>query len=176
VSAETKLKGGEITMREFVRQLAKSRLFRSLYWDSLYITKAIEYIHRRLLGRPTYGRAEMSRYYDLCAKKGFHALIDEIIDSLEYSEAFGEDTVPYERYVTPRGFAMRSLREPAHWSSSQLNRTVSAGMFLAQKMQEKNKTRITTADRNVSQTQAQQTTLLVTVQEETHEYSQTSDS
>ncbi|OKH21845.1 photosystem I reaction center subunit XI [Hydrococcus rivularis NIES-593] len=176
VSAETKLKGGEITMREFVRQLAKSRLFRSLYWDSFYITKAIEYIHRRLLGRPTYGRAEMSRYYDLCAKKGFYALIDEIIDSLEYSEAFGEDTVPYERYVTPRGFAMRSLREPAHWSSSQLNRTVSAGMFLAQKMQEKNKTRITAANRNASQTQAQQTTLLVTVREETHEYSQTSDS
>lgn len=108
-SAESKLIGGEITVREFVRQLAKSRVFRSLYWDTLYITKAIEYIHRRLLGRPTYGRQEMNRYYDICATKGFYALIDEIIDSAEYGECFGEDTVPYERYVTARGY---TLREP----------------------------------------------------------------
>ena len=106
-TAETKLKGGEITMREFIRQLAKSNWFRQMYWEKLYITKAIEYIHRRLLGRPTYGRQEMNRYYDICATKGFYALIDEIIDNPEYIEVFGEDTVPYERYVTPRGFAMR---------------------------------------------------------------------
>ena len=56
------------TLREFVRQLAKSRTFRQLYWENLYITKAIEYIHRRLLGRPTYGREELNRYYDLVSK------------------------------------------------------------------------------------------------------------
>ena len=106
-TAEIKLKAGEITMREFIRQLAKSNWFRSMYWEKLYITKSIEYIHRRLLGRPTYGRQEMNRYYDICATKGFYALIDEIIDSSEYIEAFGENTVPYERYITPRGFAMR---------------------------------------------------------------------
>ena len=104
---EIKLKGGEITMREFIRQLAKSNWFRQMYWEKLYITKAIEYIHRRLLGRPTYGREEMNRYYDISATKGFYALIDEIINSSEYMEAFGENTVPYERYITPRGFAMR---------------------------------------------------------------------
>ncbi len=108
ISAETRLKSGEITVREFIRQVGKSRLFRKQAWESLYITKAIEYIHRRLLGRPTYGRAEMSLYYDRCAKQGFYALIDALIDSPEYIEVFGEDTVPYERYVTPRGLAMRS--------------------------------------------------------------------
>ncbi len=107
-SAETRLKSGEITVREFIRQVGKSRQFRKQAWESFYITKAIEYIHRRLLGRPTYGRAEMSRYYDLCAKQGFYALIDVLIDSPEYIEVFGEDTVPYERYVTPRGLVMRS--------------------------------------------------------------------
>ena len=49
----------------------------------------------------------MNRYYDISATKGFYALIDEIINSSEYMEAFGENTVPYERYITPRGFAMR---------------------------------------------------------------------
>ncbi|MEH1832971.1 MAG: phycobilisome rod-core linker polypeptide [Nostoc sp.] len=104
---ESELLSGEITMREFIRQLTKSKLFRKTYWEPLYVTKAIEYIHRRLLGRPTYGREEMNRYYDICANQGFYALIDKIIDSAEYIEVFGEDTVPYERYVTPRGLVMR---------------------------------------------------------------------
>ncbi|UBF24296.1 phycobilisome rod-core linker polypeptide [Kovacikia minuta CCNUW1] len=108
VPAELKLSSGEITVREFVRRLAKSRLFRKLYWDSLYVTKAIEYIHRRLLGRPTYGREEIGRYYDICARQGFNALIDALVDSADYLETFGEDTVPYERFVTPRGYEMRS--------------------------------------------------------------------
>jgi phycobilisome core-membrane linker protein len=134
--AETKLKNGDITVREFVRQLAKSSWFRSLYWDKLYITKAIEYIHRRLLGRPTYGRSEMNQYYDLCSKQGFYALIDTILDSDEYLETFGEDTVPYERYLTPRGWAMRSLLKPIPWSQAQLNRQGTAGEVVAQKIRE----------------------------------------
>jgi phycobilisome core-membrane linker protein len=107
---ETKLENGQITMKEFIRSLAKSNTFRNLYWTPLYVVKAVEYIHRRLLGRPTYGRQEVNAYFDICAKKGFYALIDAIIDSVEYSEAFGEDTVPYERYVTPAGQSQRSLR------------------------------------------------------------------
>ncbi len=108
--AEIKLENREITVREFIRQLAKSPAFLKLYWTPLYVCKAIEYIHRRLLGRPTYGRQEMNAYFDLSAKKGFYALIDAIIDSKEYEEAFGEDTVPYERYLTPAGQALRTTR------------------------------------------------------------------
>jgi phycobilisome core-membrane linker protein len=111
--AEIKLENGEITLREFVRMLAKSNTFRSLYWTPLYVCKAIEYIHRRLLGRPTYGRQEMNKYFDISAKKGFYALIDSILDSMEYAEAFGEDTIPYERYVTPAGLSMRTIRGDA---------------------------------------------------------------
>ena len=108
--AEIKLENGDITMKEFVRILAKSNVFRSMYWTPLYVCKAIEYIHRRLLGRPTYGRQEMNRYFDLCAKKGLYALVDTLIDSKEYETAFGEDTVPYERYLTPAGLSMRTIR------------------------------------------------------------------
>ena len=108
--AEIKLENGETTVREFIRVLAKSDLFRKLYWTSLYVTKSVEYIHRRLLGRPTYGRQEINKYFDICAKKGFYALVDAIIDSPEYNESFGEDTVPYERYLTPAGVSLRSLR------------------------------------------------------------------
>ncbi len=109
-AAETKLENGEITVREFIRILAKSDVFRNMYWSSMYVVKAVEYIHRRLLGRPTYGRQEMNKYFDICAKKGFYALVDAFLDSPEYSEAFGEDTVPYERYLTPGGLQLRKAR------------------------------------------------------------------
>ncbi|MEH1871591.1 phycobilisome rod-core linker polypeptide [Nostoc sp.] len=107
---EIKLENGDISVREFIRALAKSDVFRNLYWSSLYVCKAIEYIHRRLLGRPTYGRQEINKYFDIAAKQGFYAVVDAIINSVEYSEAFGEDTIPYERYLTPGGVSGRQLR------------------------------------------------------------------
>lgn len=111
--AEIKLENGDIPVREFVRILAKSDTFRNLYWTSLYVVKAVEYIHRRLLGRPTYGRQEINKYFDICAKQGFYALVDAIIDSNEYSQSFGEDTVPYERYLTAGGLQLRKARPGA---------------------------------------------------------------
>jgi phycobilisome core-membrane linker protein len=107
---EIKLENGDISVREFVRALAKSDNFRNTYWTKFYVCKAIEFIHRRLLGRPTYGRQEMNKYFDLAAKKGFYAIVDEMIDSLEYSESFNEDMVPYNRYLTPAGVSGRNLR------------------------------------------------------------------
>ncbi|MEH1841031.1 MAG: phycobilisome rod-core linker polypeptide [Nostoc sp.] len=107
---EIKLENGDISVREFIRALAKSDVFRNLYWSSLYVCKAIEYIHRRLLGRPTYGRQEINKYFDIAAKQGFYAVVDAIINSVEYAEAFGEDTIPYERYLTPGGVSGRQLR------------------------------------------------------------------
>ncbi len=107
---EIKLENGDITIKEFIRKLAKSSTFRSLYWDKLYVMKAVEFIHRRLLGRPTYGRQENNKYFDICAKKGFYALVDAILDTEEYATTFGEDTIPYERYVTPAGLAGRTSR------------------------------------------------------------------
>lgn len=107
---ENRLENGDITVREFIRGLGKSEIFRKMYWTSLYVMKAVEYIHRRLLGRPTYGRKETNKYFDICSKKGFYALVDAIIDSPEYNQSFGEDTVPYERYLTPAGVSLRGMR------------------------------------------------------------------
>jgi len=98
---EIKLENGDISLREFVRQVARSNAFRRRYWSGLYICKAIEVMHRRILGRPTFGRWEIDAYFDTAARKGFYGIVDRMIDSREYNESFGEDTVPYERFVTP---------------------------------------------------------------------------
>ena len=107
---EIKLENGDISVREFVRMLAKSPIFRDRYWTKLYVCKAIEFTHRKLLGRPTYGRQEMNAYFDLASKKGFYAVVDAILETKEYEQAFGEDTVPYERYLTPAGVSLRNNR------------------------------------------------------------------
>ena len=107
---ESQFTSFQISVREFIRQLAKSSVFRSLYWEPLYICKAIEYIHNRLLGRPTYGRQEINQYFNIAYKQGYYKVIDAILDSLEYIETFGENIIPYDRYITPSGLASRVLR------------------------------------------------------------------
>lgn len=121
IKAETQFRDGRISVRGLVRQLAKSETFRREYWETLYMTKAAEVIHRRLLGRPTYGRRETNRYYDICGYQGFYALVDAIVDSDEYTQTFGEETIPYERYVTPRGFALRSPKGPVSYAKGRDN-------------------------------------------------------
>jgi len=110
-SAESRLANGEICLKEFIRQLARSKAFQKRYWDGLYITKAIEVMHRRLLGRPTFGRWEIDAYFDTAARKGFFGVVDALIDSEEYQTAFGDNTVPFERFIT--AFDVNSRRVPS---------------------------------------------------------------
>ena len=106
-SDEARLENGDISLREFVRCVARSDAFRRRYWSGLYITKAIEVIHRRLLGRPTFGRWEIDALFDTAARKGFYGVVDALINSREYNESFGEDTVPFERFITPGDLSVR---------------------------------------------------------------------
>ncbi|MFM9110169.1 MAG: phycobilisome rod-core linker polypeptide, partial [Prochlorococcaceae cyanobacterium] len=98
---EIKLENGDINLREFVRQVARSNAFRRRYWSGLYICKAIEVMHRRLLGRPTLGRWEIDAYFDTAARRGFYGVVEAMVGSKEYDQCFGDDTVPYERFLTP---------------------------------------------------------------------------
>jgi len=107
---ENQFRDRQISVRDFVRILVKSSVFRSLYWEPLYICKAIEYIHNKLIGRPTYGRQEINQYFEIVYKFGYYDMVDAIIDSAEYSEAFGNNTVPYERYLLSSTLAARKLR------------------------------------------------------------------
>nr|QUE29156.1 ApcE [Erythrotrichia welwitschii] len=108
--SENALREGTISVREFIKILAKSSTYRKLYWNNLYICKGIEHLHGRLLGRPTYGRQEIDKYFDISYKQTYADVVDKMINSPEYEESFGSTSVPYERYVTPSGLAMRTFR------------------------------------------------------------------
>jgi len=107
---ESQLKDGKISIRDFIRMLVKSPVFRSLYWEPLYVCKAIEYIHNRLMGRPTYGRQEINQYFDIFYKQGYYKMVDSMIDSTEYIESFGDIIVPYERYILSSVVVTRKLQ------------------------------------------------------------------
>ena len=106
-SQEARLENGDISLRDFIRSVARSDAFRRRYWEGLYIAKSIEVMHRRLLGRPTFGRWEIDALFDTAARRGFYGLVDALIDSKDYKDCFGEDTVPYERFITPKDLTTR---------------------------------------------------------------------
>ena len=107
---ESQFRDKKISVRAFINKLAKSMIFRSLYWQPFYVCKAIEYIHNRLLGRPTYGRQEINQYFEIFYKQGYNALVDTLTNSTEYIEVFGNTLVPYDRYITPLGLAAKTIK------------------------------------------------------------------
>jgi phycobilisome rod-core linker protein len=51
----------------------------------------------KLLGRKTHGKAEEIAWSAVLMTRGVKGMLDDILDSQEYLEAFGYDTVPYHR-------------------------------------------------------------------------------
>jgi hypothetical protein len=101
---ESRLKNGEINVRDFVRQVARSELYRSRFFDNCPRYRAIELNFKHLLGRAPESYEEMSYHSQILDRDGYSAEIDSYIDSDEYINAFGEDIVPYYRgYKTQTG-------------------------------------------------------------------------
>jgi phycobilisome rod-core linker protein len=51
----------------------------------------------KLLGRKTHGKAEEIAWSAVLMTRGVKGMVDDILDSQEYLDAFGYDTVPYHR-------------------------------------------------------------------------------
>ncbi|WP_414528298.1 phycobilisome rod-core linker polypeptide [Nodularia chucula] len=97
VSAESLLRDGNLTVREFVRSIAKSELYKSKFFYSSFQTRLIELNYKHLLGRAPYDESEVVYHLDLYQNKGYDAEIDSYIDSQEYQNNFGDSIVPYYR-------------------------------------------------------------------------------
>ena len=95
--AESLLCNGSISVREFVRAVAKSELYKSKFFYNNFQTRVIELNYKHLLGRAPYDESEVVYHLDLYENQGYDAEIDSYIDSAEYVENFGENIVPYYR-------------------------------------------------------------------------------
>jgi phycocyanin-associated rod linker protein len=96
-TAESLLSDRKITVQEFVRQVAKSELYKSKFFYNNFQTRVIELNYKHLLGRAPYDESEVVYHLDLYQNKGYEADIDSYIDSSEYQANFGENIVPYYR-------------------------------------------------------------------------------
>ncbi len=106
VTAESQLCDRSISVREFVRAVAKSSFYRSRYFEKCAPYRFVELNFMHILGRPPESQVEISAHIVRCVAEGYDAEIDSYIDSDEYLAVFGENTVPYNRGAqTETGFS-----------------------------------------------------------------------
>ncbi len=97
VGLESLLYNRKSTVREFVRGVAKSELYKIKFLYSVFQTRAIELSFKHLLGRAPYDESEVTEHLNCYQKYGHDADIDSYIDSDEYNSNFGDSIVPYYR-------------------------------------------------------------------------------
>jgi phycocyanin-associated rod linker protein len=94
---ESLLVNGQLSVRNFVRALAKSELYKNKFLYPHFQTRVIELNFKHLLGRAPYDESEVIEHLDHYQNQGYEADIDSYIDSDEYDVSFGDFTVPYYR-------------------------------------------------------------------------------
>lgn len=111
ITLETRFKNRSLTVRDFVRELAKSERFYRTVVEVNNNYRLVQICLKRFLGRDSYNKDEEITWSIVIATKGFNGFVDALLDSEEYTEAFGDYTVPYQRkrmegrpfnLVTPR--------------------------------------------------------------------------
>ncbi len=105
VAAESQLCNGDISVREFVRAVAKSDFYKSRYFEACAPYRFVELNFSHLLGRAPQDQREVSLHIIRCVAEGYDAEIDSYIDSDEYLTAFGENNVPCSRGKSSAGNA-----------------------------------------------------------------------
>ncbi|NET26985.1 MAG: phycobilisome rod-core linker polypeptide CpcG [Okeania sp. SIO1I7] len=94
---ESQLKNGQITVRDFIRGLVISDPFRRNNYETNSNYRFVELCVQRILGRDVYSEREKIAWSIVVATKGIEGFIDELLNSDEYLDNFGFDTVPYQR-------------------------------------------------------------------------------
>jgi phycoerythrin-associated linker protein len=96
-SAESQLRNGALSVSGFVRAVAQSDLYRSLFFETASAYRFIELNFIHLLGRAPQDQAEIAAHVLTYNTKGYEAEINSYIDSDEYVSSFGENVVPAPR-------------------------------------------------------------------------------
>jgi phycobilisome rod-core linker protein len=94
---ESQVKNRAITVRDFIRGLAKTEGFYRLVVEKNSNYRVVEVCLKRILGRAPYNKDEEIAWSIKIATKGLSGFIDALVDSEEYQSNFGDNTVPYQR-------------------------------------------------------------------------------
>lgn len=95
--SESQLRFGQITVRDFIRGLLLSESFRRRNYEPSNNYRFARMCVQRILGRDVYSNREEISWSIVIATKGLEGFIDTLLNSDEYLDNFGYDTVPYQR-------------------------------------------------------------------------------
>ncbi|MBD2213201.1 phycobilisome linker polypeptide [Nostoc linckia FACHB-104] len=109
ISLESLLTNGKLSVKDFVRAVAKSELYKTKFLYPHFQTRVIELNFKHLLGRAPYDESEVIEHLDRYQNQGFDADIDSYIDSAEYDASFGDAIVPYYRDFVTTGVGQRTV-------------------------------------------------------------------
>ncbi len=94
---ESQLRNGQITVRQFIRGLILSNRYKRSFYELNNNYRFVEQTVQRVLGRDVYSEKEKIAWSIVVATKGIEGFIDQLLNSDEYLENFGDDIVPYQR-------------------------------------------------------------------------------
>lgn len=94
---ESQLRFGQISVRDFIRGLVLSDSFRRLNYDSNSNYRFVQLCVQRILGRDIYNDREKLAWSIVLATKGLEGFVNNLLESDEYLENFGLDSVPFQR-------------------------------------------------------------------------------
>ena len=121
---ESQLRNGQITVRDFIRGLLLSDTYKRTFYGFNSNYRFVEQCVQRVLGRDVYDEREKLAWAVIVGSKGFQGFIDNLLDSDEYLNNFGYDTVPYQRRRVLPGrdqgeipFNIKSPRYDAYYRS-----------------------------------------------------------
>jgi phycobilisome rod-core linker protein len=101
---ESQLRSGQITVRDFIRGLCLSNTFTKSFYNLNSNYRFVEHCVQRVLGRDVYGQSEKIAWSIVVATKGRAGFINDLLNSNEYLENFGDSIVPFQRRrVLPSG-------------------------------------------------------------------------
>jgi phycobilisome rod-core linker protein len=94
---ESQLRNGQITVREFIRGLCLAKTFTASFYNLNSNYKFVEHCVNKVLGRAPYSQQEKIAWSIVIATKGRAGFINDLLNSDEYLENFGDSIVPYQR-------------------------------------------------------------------------------
>ncbi|MGB8703017.1 MAG: phycobilisome rod-core linker polypeptide, partial [Thermosynechococcaceae cyanobacterium] len=94
---ESQLRNGQISVRDFIRGLLLSDRYKRSFYDLNSNYRFVEQTIQRALGRDVYGEREKIAWSIVVVNKGIRGFVDDLLNTEEYLENFGENIVPYQR-------------------------------------------------------------------------------
>lgn len=121
LALESQFRNRKLTVRELIRGLAKSDVYRRLVAETNSNYRLVDITLKRLLGRAAYSKNEEIAWSIVIATQGLDGFINALVDSEEYIQSFGNDIVPYQRRrFNDRPFNLVNPRYSDYWRNRQI--------------------------------------------------------